>query len=70
VKYLLDTDHISFLQLRAGPEYVALAAQCVRIATMVLRIASIVLSGGLILLTRNISDFSQVPGLKTEDWIV
>jgi tRNA(fMet)-specific endonuclease VapC len=47
-----------------------LRAQHVRIATMDLRIASIVLSRGLILLTRNISDFSQVPGLKTEDWTV
>jgi tRNA(fMet)-specific endonuclease VapC len=27
VKYLLDTDHISFLQRRSGPEYVALAAR-------------------------------------------
>ena len=140
MKYLLDTDHISFLQLRAGAEYVALAArmrrhsptdyafslisfheqvlganvfinrartpadtvrgysllleilqgfsaeqiltfdvaasaifdqlrgQRVRIATMDLRIASIALLHGLILLTRNTSDFSKVPGLLTEDW--
>jgi WD40 repeat protein len=27
VKYLLDTDHISFLQRRSGPEYAALAAR-------------------------------------------
>jgi tRNA(fMet)-specific endonuclease VapC len=27
VKYLLDTDHISFLQKRAGPEYAALTAR-------------------------------------------
>jgi len=27
VKYLLDTDHISFLQRRSGPEYPALAAR-------------------------------------------
>ena len=27
MKYLLDTDHISFLQLRSGPEYTALAAR-------------------------------------------
>ena len=142
MKYLLDTDHISFLQLRSGPEYAALSArmaqhpladftfsivsfheqvlgahtflgrartthdvirgytllleilqgfqpipvlpfdspagavfdglrdQSVRIATMDLRIASIALSRGLILLTRNISDFGQVPGLRTEDWTV
>jgi tRNA(fMet)-specific endonuclease VapC len=27
VKYLLDTDHISFLQRRSGPEYAVLAAR-------------------------------------------
>jgi tRNA(fMet)-specific endonuclease VapC len=27
VKYLLDTDHISFLQIRSGPEYAALSAR-------------------------------------------
>jgi tRNA(fMet)-specific endonuclease VapC len=27
VKYLFDTDHISFLQRRSGPEYAALAAR-------------------------------------------
>src|SRR5207248_2604959 len=142
VKYLLDTDHISFLQRRSGPEYAALSAriaqnspvdfafsvvsfheqvlgthtvvirarttadvvrgytllleilqgfqaspvlsfdagaaavfdglraQRVRIATMDLRIAAIALSRGLTLLTRNVADFSQVPGLLTENWTV
>ena len=27
MKYLLDTDHISFLQTRRGPEYAALIAR-------------------------------------------
>jgi tRNA(fMet)-specific endonuclease VapC len=142
VKYLLDTDHITFLQRRSGPEYAALAAriaqhspadfafcvvsfheqllgahtflgrartaadvvrgyalllvllqeyqaalvlpfdagaaavfdglraQRVRLATMDLRIAAIALSRGLVLLTRNVADFSRVPGLVTEDWTV
>ena len=30
MKYLLDTDHISFLQRRSGPEYAALAARIAR----------------------------------------
>ncbi len=140
MKYLLDTDHISFLQRRLGAEYAALSAriaqhppadfafsavsfheqllgahtvitrartsidtvrgytllhgllqeyqaaavlpfdagasavfaglraQRIRIATMDLRIASVALSRGLVLLTRNATDFSQVPGLVTEDW--
>ncbi len=140
MKYLLDTDHISFLQRRSSSEYAKLAAriaqhqpadfafsivsfheqvigahtfvtrsqtpadavrgytllmeiiqgflaapvlpfdagaatvfeglraQRVRIATMDLRIAAIALSRDLVLLTRNISDFSRVLGLVVEDW--
>ena len=44
--------------------------QKVRVATMDLRIAAIAISNSLVLLTRNISDFSKVPGLITEDWTV
>jgi tRNA(fMet)-specific endonuclease VapC len=142
VKYLLDTDHISFLQQRSGQEFIGLMArmsqysstdfalsvvslheqvlgahnfinrarvnndvirgytllleilqgfasspvlpfdtkaiavfdelrgQKVRVSTMDLRIAAIALSRNLVLLTRNVSDFSKVPGLVTEDWTV
>ena len=140
MKYLLDTDHISFLQRRSGSEYQvlsakmgqhsladfglpvvsfheqalgahsflaqartpaelvrgyellkiiiesfalgrivvfdlaacqasdALKAQKIRIGTMDLRIAALALSLGLTLLTRNLRDFSLVPGLVVEDW--
>ena len=140
MKYLLDTDHISFLQRRGGSEYATLSLrmshhqptdfafaivsfheqilgahtflarshtivevtrgyllfqeilrsfavapvlpfdtaaasvwdglriQRVRVATMDLRIAAIALAANLVLLTRNIADFSRVPGLITEDW--
>jgi tRNA(fMet)-specific endonuclease VapC len=142
VKYLLDTDHISFLQRRSGSEFSRLVfrmaqhpitdftlsivsfheqvigahsfinhaqtninmvrgyallsetlagfakapvlpfdakaismfdemrRQKVRVPTMDLRIAAIAISHNLILLTRNTSDFSKVPGLMTEDWTV
>jgi tRNA(fMet)-specific endonuclease VapC len=40
----------------------------VRVATMDLRIASIALSQDMTVLTRNLVDFGQVPGLKVEDW--
>jgi tRNA(fMet)-specific endonuclease VapC len=32
VKYLLDTDHISFLQRRTGPEHFALISRMARYA--------------------------------------
>ncbi len=142
MKYLLDTDHISFLQRRSGLEFTCLIArmgqytyadfalsivsfheqvlgahnfinrartdtdtvrgyvlllevlqgfttapvlsfddgavavfadlrrQGVRISTMDLRIAAIAISRNLVLLTRNVSDFSKVPGLIIEDWTV
>jgi tRNA(fMet)-specific endonuclease VapC len=54
----------------AGACFDQLQTQKVRIGTMDLRIASIALAKNLILLTRNVRDFSQVPGLTTEDWTV
>lgn len=47
-----------------------LREQKVRVSTMDLRIAAIAISRNLVLLTRNDSDFSKVPGLVTEDWTV
>ena len=40
----------------------------IRIGTMDLKIASIVLSRDATLLSRNLGDFRQVPGLHVEDW--
>jgi tRNA(fMet)-specific endonuclease VapC len=142
VKYLLDTDYISFLQRRSGSEFTCLMVHMgqhspidfalsvvsfheqilgahnfinrartsadvirgyallsetlqsfatapilpldagaiaifdelrgkrVRVSTMDLRIAAIALSHNLVLLTRNVSDFSKVPDLVTQDWTV
>lgn len=43
--------------------------QRIRIGTMDLKIASIVLAHNATLLSRNLRDFQQVPGLKVEDWL-
>lgn len=46
----------------------SLKARRIRVSTMDLRLAASALSSGLILLTRNVRDFSQVPGLVIENW--
>ena len=46
-----------------------LRRQRIRIGTMDLKIASIVLAHHTTLLSRNLRDFHQVPGLRVEDWL-
>jgi tRNA(fMet)-specific endonuclease VapC len=53
---------------RAGVEYQRLRRLRVRIGTMDLKIAAIVLTHDATLLSKNLSDFGNVPGLKVEDW--
>jgi tRNA(fMet)-specific endonuclease VapC len=59
---LLDFDQ------RAAAEFQELRRLRIRIGTMDLRIAAIVLAQDATLLSRNLSDFRKVPGLKVEDW--
>ena len=54
----------------AAAHFTRLRQQKVRIGTMDLRIGSIALSRAMILLTRNVSDFNQVPMLQVQDWTI
>lgn len=49
---------------RAVAEFARLKAQRIRIGTMDLKIAAIALANDAILLTRNLTDFAKVPGLR------
>ena len=55
---------------RAVDEYQRLWLQRLRIGTMDLKIAAIALANDATLLSRNLSDFEKIPGLKVEDWSV
>lgn len=53
---------------RALREYERLVRGRIRIGTMDLRIAAIALSRDATLLTRNMSDFRKIAGLKLDSW--
>jgi tRNA(fMet)-specific endonuclease VapC len=52
----------------AQAHFARLKRQCPRLQAMDLRIASIALATDSTLLSRNLRDFRQVPGLSVEDW--
>lgn len=53
----------------AAERFRDLRRQRVRIGSMDLKIASIALENNALLVTANLRDFSQVPGLRCEDWL-
>ena len=53
---------------RAAATFVQLRQQGVRIGTMDLKIAAIALEHQALVLSGNLRDFHQVPGLHVEDW--
>jgi tRNA(fMet)-specific endonuclease VapC len=67
----LPHDYLAFALLPfdapSATIYDRLLCQNLRIGTMDLRLASIALSRNLKVLTRNLRDFSRVPGLRVED---
>ncbi len=61
---------VASCDLDAEQEFPSPRKQRVRIGTMDLRIAATALVGDYTVLTRNLVDFVQVPGLRVEDWTV
>jgi tRNA(fMet)-specific endonuclease VapC len=53
----------------ASSRFTALRRQRIRIGSQDLKIASIVLENNALLLSANLRDFQQVPGLRVEDWL-
>jgi tRNA(fMet)-specific endonuclease VapC len=59
---VLDFDRLAYA------EYVHLIQSKIRIGSMDLRIAAVALANDCLLPSRNLRDFSRVPGLRVEDW--
>ena len=53
----------------AADRFETLRSQGIRIGTMDLKIAAISLESNSLLLSANLRDFQQVPGLRVEDWL-
>ena len=65
-----DTRPLIEFDRLAYAEYAQLIKSKMRIGTMDLRIAAVSLANDALLLSRNLRDFSRVPGLRVEDWTV
>lgn len=53
----------------AADRFESLRKHKIRVGTMDLKIASIALETNSLLLSANLRDFQQVPGLRVEDWL-
>jgi tRNA(fMet)-specific endonuclease VapC len=66
--HYFNTIHILDYDAAADARFTIWRQQKIRIGSQDLRIAAIALTTGSILVTRNRSDFGQIPGLLIEDW--
>ena len=60
--------HVLDFDRRAAEQFQDLRQARIRIGTLDLRIAAIAMTQNATLLSRNLSDFQQVPRLHVEDW--
>lgn len=66
-RWFLKMNVASFTS-EAQVQFSQIKHQCRRVKTLDLRIASIALATDSTLLSRNLRDFREVPGLNVEDW--
>jgi tRNA(fMet)-specific endonuclease VapC len=66
--FLGDWDIIRF-DARAADHFTRLRVQLRRMGAQDLKIAAIALANDALLLSANLSDFNQVPGLRVENWL-
>lgn len=69
-RFLENYRHIPILQFdeNAGKVFQSIKNQKIRVGTMDLKIVSIAISQNALLVSRNLSDFEQIPNLRVEDW--
>lgn len=71
---VLDTDVLSIVQRAEGPAYDQLVrrldAADDEVAVSIVSFAAITLAREAWLISKNLSDFRKVPGLRVEDWTV
>ena len=69
-RFLNNYRLIPVLPFDAGSafEFSRLRSLKIRVGSMDLKIASIALANNALLITRNLSDFEQIPQLRVEDW--
>ncbi len=60
---------IARFDTRSAAEFKSLRKQLRRLGTQDLKIAAIALANEALLLSANLRDFQQVPGLNVEDWL-
>ncbi len=66
---VLSDWEIAVFDEHAADRFMMLRRQRIRIGTMDLKIASISLVSDALLVTANLRDFSQFPGLRCENWL-
>jgi tRNA(fMet)-specific endonuclease VapC len=68
---LLDFNKITILAFDcdAAETFAVLRKQACRVGTMDLKIAAIAMAHDALLLSRNLKDFGQIPGLRVENWL-